>query len=88
VLALVATIPTTPRLGQRRFSGLVASALLPVRYPFLMTRIGTGVRTYLVETHGCQMNVHDSERIGGLLEAEGYLPARAGEEPDVVVFNT
>ncbi|NCA18640.1 MAG: hypothetical protein EBR76_02520, partial [Actinobacteria bacterium] len=31
-------------------------------------------RTYLVETHGCQMNVHDSERIGGLLEAQGYLP--------------
>lgn len=45
-------------------------------------------RTYLVETHGCQMNVHDSERIGGLLEAQGYLPARAGTEPDLVVFNT
>ena len=34
------------------------------------------------------MNVHDSERIGGLLEAEGYLPATAGAEPDLVVFNT
>ena len=45
-------------------------------------------RTYLVETHGCQMNVHDSERIGGLLEAEGYLPAPLGTEPDLVVFNT
>ena len=45
-------------------------------------------RTYLVETHGCQMNVHDSERIGGLLEAQGYLPASAGTEPDLVVFNT
>ena len=45
-------------------------------------------RTYLVETHGCQMNVHDSERIGGLLEAQGYLPAPQGSEPDLVVFNT
>ncbi len=34
------------------------------------------------------MNVHDSERIGGLLEAQGYLPASAGTEPDLVVFNT
>lgn len=47
-----------------------------------------GQRTYLVETHGCQMNVHDSERIGGLLEADGYLPAPSGTEPDLVVFNT
>ena len=45
-------------------------------------------RTYVVETHGCQMNVHDSERIGGLLEAQGYLPAATGTEPDLVVFNT
>ena len=53
-----------------------------------MNSTKTGQRTYLVETHGCQMNVHDSERIGGLLEAEGYLPATAGVEPDLVVFNT
>jgi len=53
-----------------------------------MASIATGQRTYLVETHGCQMNVHDSERIGGLLEAQGYLPVPAGSEPDLVVFNT
>lgn len=34
------------------------------------------------------MNAHDSERIGGLLEAEGYLPAPTGTEPDLVIFNT
>ncbi len=44
-------------------------------------------RTYEVRTYGCQMNVHDSERIAGLLDAAGYLPA--GEDvADVVVFNT
>ena len=45
------------------------------------------VRTYEVRTLGCQMNVHDSERIGGLLEASGLRPAVSGP-PDVVVFNT
>lgn len=45
-------------------------------------------RTYTVETYGCQMNVHDSERIAGLLDAAGYLPVEIGEQADIVVFNT
>ncbi|HYN28998.1 MAG TPA: tRNA (N6-isopentenyl adenosine(37)-C2)-methylthiotransferase MiaB [Dermatophilaceae bacterium] len=54
----------------------------------------TRPRTYDVRTHGCQMNVHDSERIAGLLETAGYVDvasAPAAERPavaDVVVFNT
>ena len=44
-------------------------------------------RTYRVITYGCQMNVHDSERISGLLEDAGYVAA-PGDEADVVVFNT
>jgi len=44
-------------------------------------------RTYRVITYGCQMNVHDSERISGLLEDAGYV-APPGDEADVVVFNT
>jgi tRNA-2-methylthio-N6-dimethylallyladenosine synthase len=45
-------------------------------------------RTYSVETYGCQMNVHDSERIAGLLDDAGYIPALEGEQADIVVFNT
>ena len=45
-------------------------------------------RTYTVETYGCQMNVHDSERIAGLLDEAGYLPAKVGVQADIVVFNT
>ncbi|NBP83948.1 MAG: MiaB/RimO family radical SAM methylthiotransferase [Mycobacteriaceae bacterium] len=45
-------------------------------------------RTYQVRTYGCQMNVHDSERLAGLLEAAGYLRAPEGSDADVVVFNT
>ena len=45
-------------------------------------------RTYQVRTYGCQMNVHDSERLAGLLEAAGYRKAADGADADVVVFNT
>ena len=45
-------------------------------------------RTYSVETYGCQMNVHDSERIAGLLDDAGYVPVADGEQADIVVFNT
>ncbi len=45
------------------------------------------VRTYEVRTYGCQMNVHDSERLSGSLEAAGYVKADDGA-PDVVVINT
>ena len=45
-------------------------------------------RTYQVRTYGCQMNVHDSERLAGLLEAAGYERAADGTDADVVVFNT
>jgi len=45
------------------------------------------LRTYEVRTFGCQMNVHDSERLSGSLEAAGYVPAN-GDEADVVVINT
>ncbi|MBB3041482.1 tRNA (N6-isopentenyl adenosine(37)-C2)-methylthiotransferase MiaB [Nocardioides soli] len=45
-------------------------------------------RTYEVRTYGCQMNVHDSERLSGLLEDAGYVGVPDGEQADVVVFNT
>ncbi|MFM5904421.1 MAG: tRNA (N6-isopentenyl adenosine(37)-C2)-methylthiotransferase MiaB [Microbacteriaceae bacterium] len=44
-------------------------------------------RTYEVRTYGCQMNVHDSERLSGLLEDAGYVAGEA-DNSDVVVFNT
>lgn len=45
-------------------------------------------RSYVLRTFGCQMNDHDSERIAGLLESEGLVPAASDEEADVVVLNT
>ncbi|WP_319445593.1 MULTISPECIES: tRNA (N6-isopentenyl adenosine(37)-C2)-methylthiotransferase MiaB [unclassified Mycobacterium] len=49
---------------------------------------GERARTYQVRTYGCQMNVHDSERLAGLLDAAGYERAADGTDADVVVFNT
>ncbi|MFC7625806.1 tRNA (N6-isopentenyl adenosine(37)-C2)-methylthiotransferase MiaB [Microlunatus sp. GCM10028923] len=45
-------------------------------------------RTYQIRTYGCQMNVHDSERLSGLLEDAGYRRAGDEHQADVVVFNT
>jgi tRNA-2-methylthio-N6-dimethylallyladenosine synthase len=43
---------------------------------------------YLIETYGCQMNVHDSERMAGLLDQIGYEPTEDARDADVIVINT
>jgi len=50
--------------------------------------MATRSRTYQIRTYGCQMNVHDSERLAGLLEEAGYQRSVGDAIPDVVVFNT
>jgi tRNA-2-methylthio-N6-dimethylallyladenosine synthase len=45
-------------------------------------------RKYLIETFGCQMNVHDSERMAGLLEQAGFEATEEAADADVVVINT
>ena len=50
--------------------------------------MGAVTKRYLVRTFGCQMNEHDSERIAGLLEADGMVAAEGPDDADVVVLNT
>ena len=45
-------------------------------------------KKYLIETYGCQMNVHDSERMAGLLEQAGFEATDAADDADLVVINT
>ncbi|OIH97328.1 tRNA (N6-isopentenyl adenosine(37)-C2)-methylthiotransferase MiaB [Curtobacterium sp. MCBA15_001] len=52
-----------------------------------MATVDAQPRTYEVRTYGCQMNVHDSERLSGSLQAAGYVAAD-GAQADVVVINT
>lgn len=46
------------------------------------------MKTYFIQTFGCQMNVHESEIIAGMLEKRGYTFINSAENADVVVFNT
>lgn len=56
-----------------------------VRAPRIPTRQG---KSYHIRTFGCQMNEHDSERIGGLLAADGMIAVDRVEDADVIVLNT
>jgi tRNA-2-methylthio-N6-dimethylallyladenosine synthase len=47
-----------------------------------------GEKSYFITTYGCQMNEHDSERMAGMLEAEGYTRAESPDRASVVLFNT
>ena len=42
---------------------------------------------YYIETYGCQMNAHDSEKLAGILEGLGYQPG-SKEEAELILFNT
>ncbi|QHT55451.1 tRNA (N6-isopentenyl adenosine(37)-C2)-methylthiotransferase MiaB [Cellulomonas sp. H30R-01] len=68
------------------------STTLPAPTPLDPEVTGASPRTYLVKTLGCQMNVHDSEHMAGMLEQAGYVPATpedaASEDADVIVINT
>lgn len=44
--------------------------------------------TYYIHTYGCQMNVHESEKLAGMLSVRGFQPARHESEADVLVYNT
>ncbi len=46
------------------------------------------MKTFFLETHGCQMNEHDSERLAGLMEVAGYVRVAAPDEADVAILNT
>lgn len=46
------------------------------------------MKTYFIHTFGCQMNVHESEMIAGILRKKGYEEGESAEKADVVVFNT
>jgi tRNA-2-methylthio-N6-dimethylallyladenosine synthase len=49
---------------------------------------GTFGRTFYIETFGCQMNVHDSEKVAGVLMGRGLAPVDDPEEADIILYNT
>ena len=71
-------------------TGFVRSAKLGPLTRGYRVRVSTAQvrKSFQIRTFGCQMNVHDSERLAGLLEDAGYARAGEDEQADVVVFNT
>src|ERR1035438_6303093 len=45
-------------------------------------------KTFYIETFGCQMNFHDSEKVVGTLISEGYAQVQREEEADLILYNT
>src|SRR6187200_2029762 len=65
--------------------------LIPVAAPAEVSSagdVGEPSGRFLLRTFGCQMNEHDSERIAGLLTADGYVPTEEAADAEVVVLNT
>lgn len=46
------------------------------------------MKRFYIETFGCQMNVHDSEKVIGTLEQRGYMQVQSPEEADLILYNT
>ncbi len=45
-------------------------------------------KTFYIETFGCQMNVHDSEKVAGVLMGRGYRPVNCHQDADIILYNT
>src|SRR5690606_8290039 len=73
------------REGKRR--GKEEIEFVQAEIPEEMRHVGEG-KKYLLYTYGCQMNVHDSEHISGLLEEMGYTPTEDESLADVILYNT
>src|SRR5437764_8218777 len=76
--------------GERRRAKAKAASLTRTRRSTKDTKgeAANVARKYLIETFGCQMNVHDSERMAGLLEQAGFEATDDAQDADVVVINT
>src|ERR1700741_3469451 len=61
-----------------------ASALLPRSE----VRNNPGAKSFYIETFGCQMNVHDSEKVAGVLLERGYRPVGTAADADFLLYNT
>jgi len=60
----------------------------PASFPSPATRVTAKLETFYIETFGCQMNVHDSEKVAGLLMARGLKPADSYAAADLILYNT
>ena len=50
--------------------------------------MGASGKSFFIETFGCQINVHDSEKVAGVLLERGYRPAESIAKADLMLYNT
>lgn len=58
---------------------------------YIYIKLGENImenKTYYIVTYGCQMNVHESEKLAGIMRELGYQAAKSEEAADAVIFNT
>jgi tRNA-2-methylthio-N6-dimethylallyladenosine synthase len=53
-----------------------------------MNAMESNAKSYYIETYGCQMNEHDSEKMAAILESMGLAPTTSAQTADVVIINT
>lgn len=81
------SIYSEPDYKQGKRRGKEDIKVVQAQIPEMMVQVGQGKKYQLV-TYGCQMNVHDSEHIAGLIESMGYEPTEDEQDADVILYNT
>lgn len=76
-----------PNLKEARTRTGEEADVIRFEMPESMPVIGKG-KKFFIQTYGCQMNVHDSETIAGILKQIGYTATDKDEEADVIILNT
>ncbi len=79
---------STPGKTQTSESLTAAAPAAADFFPARTSGTGGAGKTFYIETFGCQMNVHDSEKVAGVLMARGYRPVENHEDADLVLYNT
>src|SRR5580700_10441950 len=81
--------PTEPRTPQSATVGLLPLPLRAARQtPEGSAAPDAAGKSFFIETFGCQMNDHDSEKVAGVLQGRGYRPVATPAQADLVLYNT
>ena len=75
------------QIGNAAPSGGVVAEVSAADVAVTPVAAGEG-KTFYIETFGCQMNVHDSEKVAGVLMARGYRPVETHQAADIILYNT
>ncbi len=71
-----------------RLDTLAPAGMLPACREESLSELGAGSGTFFIETFGCQMNEHDSEKVAGVLLARGYRQVETPEAAKLIFYNT